>query len=92
MLPADWEEYVAGLERRIKRAPSPTKRHQPRIKRMESPRMRRVSGQTRNPVKAMYSTESAGAMTPVAPANAEFTSDLGGNCEDRNSPTGKKTQ
>lgn len=66
MLPASWEEYLAKLEREQGKTETPTKRHQPRIKRHQSARMRRVSTQTSNLVRAAYTTESDFNQTPVS--------------------------
>lgn len=56
-LPATWLEYVQDQSRRIKQPPNPTKRHQPKIKRMVSPRQRAALSQSRNFVRAAYNED-----------------------------------
>ena|SRR6516164_4019469 len=67
ILPADWQEFLAKQEKAIKQAPNPTRRHQPRITRHMSARMRRVGTQTRNRVRAIYNPESDHNTTPTKP-------------------------
>jgi len=64
-LPAEWAEYLAKMEKDIKRAPGPIRRHQPRIRRMTSPRQRIAESQQRNSVKASYSLDFVS--TPTVP-------------------------
>jgi hypothetical protein len=92
MLPASWLEYVAGLERDIKKTPTPTKRSLPRITRHQSPRMRRVSTQSINSVRAAYNPESDYNATPTKPNEWRGTRNLGGNCESRQTFAGKSTR
>jgi hypothetical protein len=57
-LPASWLEEWVRLEKAIKESP-PTKRHQPRIQRHQSDRMRRIEqGQTPDTYKAMFRLDS----------------------------------
>jgi hypothetical protein len=90
MLPADWEEYVARLEREQKKPPPEAPRAPRRLRRMTSLRQRDAESQTRNSVKAIYSTDFR--PTPTAKKGTKFTTDLGGNCEDPNYPHGKETR
>lgn len=88
-LPADWLAYIAEKEREMKQAPNPLKSHRPHIQRHQSKRMRSAFGQTNDAVKAIYGTD--GNPTPLANGNEVWTDNLGGNCEDRNSLSGKAT-
>jgi hypothetical protein len=54
MLPSDWAEEMARLERKIKEAPNPVRRRQPRVTRMASPRQRRAESGPRDTTKAIY--------------------------------------
>jgi len=65
MIPEDWLEYVVQKEKELKRPPNPTKRHQPKVTRMQSRRMRTVSGQTPNPIRAIYTVENQYNATPT---------------------------
>jgi len=90
MLPATWLEYVAKCESEIKRTPTPTKRQQPRIKRMQSGRMKVASSQSPNFVHSVYVADASA--TPIRKTTEGLTRDLGGNCEDKNgAPTGVNT-
>jgi hypothetical protein len=88
-LPADWLVYIAEKEAEIKKAPNPLKSHAPRIQRHQSRRMRTAGSQTNNFVHAVYQNDSQA--TPVRKSTEGLTRDLGGNAEDRNSPTGRNT-
>jgi hypothetical protein len=88
-LPADWLEYIANIEREMKRAPNPLKSHRPHIQRHQSKRMRSAFQQTNDGIKAIYGAD--GSPTPLATGNEVWTKNLGGNCEDRNSLSGKAT-
>jgi hypothetical protein len=77
MMPDDWREYIAAAERDIKKAPVPTKRHQPKVKRMTSSRMRIAESQTSNPVKAIFNGESKWNATPTMPEDWEGTKEVG---------------
>jgi len=58
-LPATWLEEYARLERAIQESPNPIRRHQPRIQRHQSDRMRRIEqGQTPDAYKAMFRLDS----------------------------------
>jgi hypothetical protein len=91
MLPASWEEYVAKAQRELKKAPDPIRRHQPRVTRMQSARMRRVSSQTGNSVRASYVPESVYNATPTKPEEWKGTRNVGGNCEPKTYQSGKET-
>jgi hypothetical protein len=88
-LPSDWLVYIAEKEREIKRAPNPLKSHSPRIQRHESRRQRTAGSQTNNFVHAVYQDDSQ--KTPIRKNNEGLTRNVGGNAEDRNSPTGQNT-
>jgi hypothetical protein len=94
MLPASWEEYLAKLERERKMAPNPTRRHQPRVTRMQSGRMRRVETQTANPVRAAYTPENERNQTPTKPESWRGTKNLGGSTGPKHVPGfgSKRTQ
>jgi len=92
MLPADWEEYLAGLEQAQKRAPNPPKRRQPRITRHMSARMRRAFSQSPNRVRAVYTPESVYNTTPTKPEEWRGTRAVGGNCETKQYFSAKTTQ
>jgi|SRR5712671_6657665 len=91
MLPKSWEEYLASLERDIKKTASPTKRRQPRVRRMQSKRMLRISSQTANTVRASYYPERVSNSTPTKPVEWKGTLNIGGSCEVRSNSTGKDT-
>lgn len=91
MLPKSWEEYLAKAERDIKKTDSPTRRRQPRVTRMSSKRMLRVSTQTSNFVRAAYSPESVYNSTPTKPETWKGTLNLGGNCEPKTYYSSKTT-
>jgi hypothetical protein len=88
-LPADWLVYIAEKEAEIKKAPNPLKSHRPHIQRHQSRRQRVASSQTGNFVHAVYQDDSQ--PTPIRKNKEGLTRDIGGNCEDRNSATGKAT-
>jgi hypothetical protein len=77
MLPADWLEYVRDAERNIKRPPNPPKRLQPKVTRHQSSRMRIVSGQQIDPIKAAYQPENQFNRTPLAPSDFVGTREVG---------------
>lgn len=77
MLPADWAEYVAQAEREIKKSPNPPKRRQPRVTRHKSRRQRIAESQTKNPVRAAYTTESKYNVTPTMPEKWRGTNSPG---------------
>jgi hypothetical protein len=77
MMPKDWLEYMAEAERNIKQSPVPTKRHQPKVKRMQSGRMQTVQGQTANPIRAIFTPESRWNATPTMPEDWEGTKEVG---------------
>jgi hypothetical protein len=74
MMPADWEQYLAKLERDIKKAPVPTKRQQPKVTRHRSGRQRIAEGQSRNFVRSSY-TEDANP-TPVRKSTEGLTRNI----------------
>jgi hypothetical protein len=88
-LPASWLEYIAEKEAEIKRAPNPIKRHQPKVTRMQSSRMRSAQTNSRNFVHSVY--HDGDFNTNVSPEK-DFTTDVGGTCEDRNAPIGQNTR
>lgn len=88
-LPADWLVYIAEKESEIKRAPNPLKKHAPKIQRHQSRRMRTAGSQTNNFVHAVYQDDSQA--TPIRKTKEGLTRDIGGNCEDPNSATGRNT-
>jgi hypothetical protein len=90
MIPSDWLEYMRDAERDIKKAPVPTKRHQPKVKRMESARMRTVLGQSANPIKAIFTPESRWNATPTMPEDWEGTKEVGPG-DINNMPTSWRT-
>lgn len=78
MIPEDWLEYVVQQEKELKRPPFPIKKHKPKITRMQSRRMRTVSGQSPNPIRAMYTPENEYNATPVInPEEHELTKEVG---------------
>jgi hypothetical protein len=77
MIPEDWLEYVVQKEKELKRPPNPTKRHQPKVTRHQSRRMRTIAGQTPNPIRAMYTTENEYNATPLAPEKPTWAGDSG---------------
>jgi hypothetical protein len=77
MLPADWLEYVRDAERNIKRPPNPPKRHQPKVTRHQSSRMRIVEGQQKDPIKAIFTPENQFNRTPLAPTDFVGTREVG---------------
>jgi len=79
MLQADFEAWIAEMEREVKRPPAPPKRRQPRVKRFVSPRQRRALSQTPNPVRAAYVVESYSSLTPLAPSDFVGTKEVGPN-------------
>lgn len=91
MLEASWLEYIQRKSAELKRAPDPIKGHKPRVTRHQSPRMRRIQGQTPNPVRAAYVPESDSSRTPTKPNGWKGTKAVGGNCENPNAGHGKET-
>lgn len=78
MIPEDWLQYMAKAEKELKRPPSPPRRRQPKITRMQSRRMRTVSGQTPNAIRAMYTVESKYNQTPtISSEDHELTREVG---------------
>jgi hypothetical protein len=67
MLPADWLQFVQQTSRELGKSPVPTKRHQPKVTRHMSRRQRIAESQTKNPIRAMYTTESKYNATPTKP-------------------------
>jgi hypothetical protein len=67
VLHADWAAEMARLEKAIKESPNPIRRHQPRIKRMQSRRMQIVSRQQPNLYKAGFELEKEENRTPIVP-------------------------
>jgi hypothetical protein len=93
MIPDDWLEYIQDKSRELARPANPPKRRQPRITRMQSPRMRRVSGQTSNTIRAIYGTESAHSATPTKPNEWRGTHEVGpGDEHNDDYKTGKATE
>jgi hypothetical protein len=84
MLPLEWQAEMARLEAAIKRTNSPTKRHQPRVQRLQSARMRKVSSQSGNSIRAIYSEPNNFNGAQIATGKERFTQALGGNCENPN--------
>jgi hypothetical protein len=91
MLPPDWLEYVASLERDIASRPEHSPKKPQGVKKMVSPRQRAALSSTRNQIKAIYQPINGyNQAITVDPSSTEFTTNLGGNCEpDR--PHGKAT-
>ena len=85
MLPLEWQAEMARMESAIKRTNAPTKRHMPRVQRMQSARMRRVTGQSANAVRAIYAEPNNSNGAQLATGEERFTTNLGSNCESRNS-------
>jgi hypothetical protein len=79
MIPNDWLEYIAAAQKEIKRAPAPLKRHKPKVTRHQSRNMQIVSGQTSNPIRAMYQPESRYSVTPTLRDDATTTREVGPN-------------
>jgi hypothetical protein len=78
MIPDDWLEYVAKLQKDLKKPPVPTKRRQPKITRMKSRRMRIVDGQTPSTIRAIYGTETKYNATPtIDPKDHTLTREVG---------------
>lgn len=77
MLQADFEEYVASLERRHGRVSVPLKRRQPKIKRHASREQRIANRQSPNIVASMYRLEGKYTMLPLLPDGAETTREVG---------------
>ena len=73
-MPADWLEYVARLERDIKKTPSPRRRLQPKVTRHQSGRQRAAFSQTRSYVRASYNED--GTPTPVRKDEEGLTRNL----------------
>lgn len=88
MIPADWLEYIAKAEKELKRPPNPPKRRQPKVTRHQSREARIVSGQTKNPIRAIYQPESQYSQTPtINPDEHTLTREVGP--ADRYNPTGR---
>jgi hypothetical protein len=78
MIPEDWLEYMAQAEKQIKKTPDPLKKHKPKVTRHMSRRMRTVSGQTPNPIRAMYVPENEYNRTPtIEPEKHTLTREVG---------------
>jgi hypothetical protein len=90
MLPADWLEYVERRRRELKLPPYPVKRRQPKVRRMQSRRQRIAESQTRDPIRAMYCTETQYNATPTKPEEWRGTRSPG-ETEARNYRAGKAT-
>lgn len=84
-MPADWLEYVAKLERDIKKTPTPRRRLQPKVTRHQSGRQRAAFSQTRSFTRASYNLDAT--PTPIR-ANEDG---LTRNLELPNWSTGKAT-
>jgi hypothetical protein len=89
-LPADWLEFVAKLEARAGQRPPEAPAKSRPLRRMTSPRQRLAETQTRNRIRAIYTKEFI--PTPIAKQGTVFTTDLGGNCESKQTPHGKDTR
>jgi hypothetical protein len=74
MMPADWEQYVAKLERDIKKTPDPIKRHQPKVTRHKSARQRIAEGQSGNFTRASYNLDAN--PTPLARDESKLTRNI----------------
>ena len=77
MMPKDWLEYMRDAERNIKKVPDPLRAHRPKITRMQSSRMRTVSGQSNNPIKSIFTPESKWNATPTMPEEWVGTKEVG---------------
>jgi hypothetical protein len=92
MLPADWEEYLASAERDIKKPPNPPRRYQPKVTRHMSRNQRIASGQSSNPIQAIYVPESKWSATPTHPEDWKGTKEVGpGDVNNRTYRAGKAT-
>lgn len=93
MLPADWQEYVAKLERQIASRPSDAPKPARPIRSMTSGPQGRALSQTRNWVRASYQDGEGSSGAQVRPASRAipYTTSLGGNCE-KDIPHGKATR
>lgn len=60
------------FDREIRRTATPVRRHQPRVTRMQSSRMRTVSSGTSNGVKAIYQSPEQAARTTIT-GEPEYT-------------------
>lgn len=82
--------WFAEAARSQKELPDPVRRRQPRIARLMSRRQRVALAQTRNPIRAIYGTESRWNVTPEAPEKTEFTRNVGPNDFGQYSAAGSK--
>ena len=93
MLSADWQEYVAKMERQIASRPSTSPKRGRAVTPMTSPAQRRALHQTGNAVRAIYQDvdERNGAIIRPQGRSVPFVTNLGGNCE-KDIPHGKDTR
>lgn len=87
--------YFRNLAQELKVPPFPLRGYRPHITRHQSREQRIVSGQTKNPTRAMYVPETKWNATPVLedPENHLLTREVGPGDQynDRNFRSGKKT-
>lgn len=92
MLPADWQEYVAKVERELASRPQGAPKKARPTKKMMSPRQLNAMKGTPSTVKAIYDGDKKyNQAQTIDPNSSTFTTNLGGNCEP-DSPHGKSTQ
>jgi hypothetical protein len=82
--------WFAEAARSQKEVADPIRRRQPKIARHMSRRQRIAFSQTRNPIRAIYGTESRWSQTPEAPDNTRFTRNVGPNDFGQYSASGSK--
>jgi hypothetical protein len=77
MIPDEWLQYVQDQAKELKRPPATPKSRMPRVQRMQSPRMRRIAGQTPNMTRAIFVPESEHTRTPTKPLEWRGTHEVG---------------
>jgi hypothetical protein len=77
MLDGEKLEWFVQASKELKKPSSPPKRLQPKVTRMQSSRMRTVSSQQSNPVKAIFQPESQFNQTPIANDDFVGTKEVG---------------
>jgi hypothetical protein len=77
MLPEEWEQHLIDTGNSLRRPANPIKRHQPKVTRHSSRRMRQVSGQQIDPVKAIFQPENQFNRTPLLEDGTETTREVG---------------
>jgi hypothetical protein len=97
MLPKDWLEYVASLERKAGQRPANAPRKPQGVgvgkggARFQRPEQRRATRQSGNTVRAMYQEVTPQNHAVTRKDSEGLTTNIGGNCESPQYFSGKST-